>query len=144
MAISRPDDYGFQVRVRRNGRAYGKYFSFRQHGGERAAKIAARLYQAALLQEFPQLPPVAPTKRNRTTGVRGVSLVRYRNKKRGLTIYDYKVSYADPNTGKRKVRVFYIGTKKTYDEKRAAAVLKKAVRFRRARDREWRRALGAG
>lgn len=143
MAISRPDDYGFQVRVRRNGRLYSKYFGFRQHGGERPAKTAARIYQAMLLQQFPKLPPREPTRRNRTTGVRGVSLVRYRNKKRGLTIYDYKVHYVDVKTGKRKVRVFYIGTKDTYDEARAASVLKKAVRFRQARDREWRRALGA-
>jgi hypothetical protein len=142
MAISRPDDYGFQVRVRRNGRVYSKYFSLRRHGGERAARTAARLYQAALVLKLPKLPPVEATIRNRTTGVRGVCLVRYRNKRRGLTIYDYKVRYIDARTGKSKVRAFYIGTEVTYDKKRAAAVLKRAIRFRRARDREWRRALG--
>lgn len=143
MAISRPDDYGFQVRVRRSGRVYSKYFSLRQHGGARAAKTAARIYEAVLLQKFPKLPPREPTKRNRTTGVRGISLAKYRNKRRGLTIYDYKVRYTDAKTGRPRVRGFYIGTQDTYDKKRAAAVLEKAVRFRRARDREWRRALGA-
>jgi hypothetical protein len=58
-------------------------------------------------------------------------------------MHEYKVSYRDPRTGKRKVRTFYIGTEHTYDKKKAAAVLRKAVRFRAERMKEWRRAIGA-
>ncbi len=130
MSISRPDAYGLQVRVKRNGRLYSRYFAFQAHNGVRAAMKAARAYEARL-EKLPRQIPVAATRRNRTTGIRGIALTKYRLKGRGITVYEYKVNYRDPKSGRRKVRSFYVGTKATHTKRRAAEVLKRAIRFRR-------------
>jgi hypothetical protein len=107
---------------------------------------AARAYEARLLR-IPTAPATEPTVRNRTTGLRGIALAKYRPKGRKITVFEYKVGYLDPNTGLRRVRSFYVGTKVTYNKKRAAAVLRKAVEFRRSmlrRVSRARRRVGSG
>jgi hypothetical protein len=135
MAISRTDRYGLLVRVKRNGKLYARYFSFSAHGGKQATWSAARRHQGKLL-EIPRVPPTAPTLRNRTTGLRGISLSGYRNRAKGTKVYEYKVNYTSPATGKRRVKSFYIATAATFSKGRAAEVLRQAVRFRAAWQRE--------
>jgi hypothetical protein len=135
MAISRTDRYGLLVRVKRNGKLHARYFSFAAHGGKRDTWSAARRHQQELLR-IPRVPPTAPTLRNRTTGLRGISLARYRNRAKGTKVYEYKVNYTSPETGKRRVKSFYIATAATFSKRRAAEVLRQAVRFRAAWQRE--------
>jgi len=131
MSISRPDEYGVQVRVRRSGHVHSRYFAFGAHGGVRAAMAAARAYEARL-ERLPIFVPTEPTKRNRTTGVRGVSLTKYRPAGKKHAVFEYKVTYSDRKTGRRRVRSFYVGTTVTHSKRRAAAVLRKAIEFRNA------------
>jgi len=131
MSVSQTDPYGVQVRVKRNGKLFSKYFAFRAHGGKRPALAAARRYDAKL-GRLPRLVPSAATSRNRTTRIRGVSLSSYRNRAKGTKIYEYKVSYTAPESGRRKVKTFYVGTAETFTKARAAAVLRRAARFRAA------------
>jgi len=131
MSVSQTDPYGVQVRVKRNGKLFSKYFAFRAHGGKRSALAAARRHDAEL-GRLPRLVASAATSRNRTTRIRGVSLSSYRNRAKGTKVYEYKVSYAAPGSGRRKVKTFYVGTAETFTKARAAAVLRLAVRFRAA------------
>ena len=130
MSISRPDAYGLQVRVKRNGKLHSKYFSFQDYGGVRAAMRAARACETRL-EKLPRQIPTEATTRNRTTGIRGIALTKYRLKGKGITVYEYKVNYRDPKNGRRRVRSFYIGTKATHSKRKAAEVLRRAIRFRR-------------
>jgi len=131
MSISQTDPYGVQVRVKRNGKLFSKYFAFRAHGGRRSALAAARRHDAEL-GRLPRLVASAATSRNRTTHIRGVSLSSYRNRAKGTKVYEYKVSYTAPENGRRKVKTFYVGNAETFTKARAAAVLRQAVRFRTA------------
>jgi hypothetical protein len=131
MSVSQTDPYGVQVRVKRNGKLFSKYFAFRAHGGKRSALTAARRHDAEL-GRLPRLVASAATSRNRTTRIRGVSLSSYRNRAKGTKVYEYKVSYTAPGSGRRKVKTFYVGTAETFTKARAAAVLRRAVRFRAA------------
>jgi hypothetical protein len=131
MSVSQTDPYGVQVRVKRNGKLFSKYFAFRVHGGKRSALAAARRHDAEL-GRLPRLVASAATSRNRTTRIRGVSLSSYRNRAKGTKVYEYKVSYTAPGSGRRKVKTFYVGTAETFTKTRAAAVLRLAVRFRAA------------
>lgn len=130
MSISRPDAFGLQVRVKRNGKLHSKYFGYRAHGGRRAAMAAAKAHEARLLR-LPQRIATAATKRNRTTGLRGIALTKYRGTGKGITVFEYKVGYRDPQTGRRRVKTFYVGTQTTRTRQRAAAVLRRAIAFRR-------------
>jgi hypothetical protein len=131
MSISQTDAYGVQVRVKRNGKLFSRYFAFRAHGGKRSALAAARRHEANL-EQLPRLVSSAATSRNRTTRIRGVSLSSYRSRAKRTKVYEYKVSYAAPGSGRRKVKTFYVGTAETFTKARAAAVLRRAVRFRAA------------
>jgi hypothetical protein len=142
MSISRPDEHGFQVRVRRSGRLYSRYFGVTRYGGVRAAKAVARAYEARLLA-MPKETAPRPASRERVKPMEGISLVRYRKRSKNLTVYDYKVHYYDAANGKRKVKTFYVGTEATFTRRKAAVVLEAARRFRDARDRDWRRAARA-
>jgi hypothetical protein len=139
MAISRTDDYGLLVRVKRNGKLYSRYFSFQANGGKRATMIAARLHQAKL-EKIPRTIPTEATSRNRTTRVRGISLSSYKNRAKGTKVFEYKVNYTAPKGGRRKVKTFYIGTADTFTKARAKEVLREAIRFRSKWLREQRRA----
>ena len=137
MSISRPDEYGLQVRVKRNGKLHSRYFSFQAHGGVRAAMKAARACETRL-EKLPRHISKEATSRNRTTGIRGIALTKYRPKGRGITVYEYKVGYRDPKSGRRRVRSFYVGTKATRSKRKAAEVLRRAIRFRRWAERKTR------
>jgi hypothetical protein len=132
MSISQTDAYGVQVRVKRNGKLFSRYFAFRAHGGKRSTLAAARRHEAKLARLPRLVVASAATSRNRTTRIRGVSLSSYRSRAKGRKVYEYKVSYTAPGSGRRKVKTFYVGTAETFTKARAAAVLRRAVRFRAA------------
>ncbi len=138
MSISRTDAYGLLVRVKRNGKLYARYFSFRANGGKRATMVAARLHQSRL-ERIPRQVPIEATSRNRTTRVRGISLSSYRNRAKGTKVSEFKVNYTDSRTGRRKVKTFYVGTAETFTKARAKEVLREAIRFRARWLREQRK-----
>lgn len=141
MSISRPDKNGFQVRVQRNGRKYSKYFAFRKHGGEDKALQAAKDYESHLKGSalYRHRPRRAAQKNNRSTGIVGVHFGS--RMRRGIKVFEYKVSYWDPVQEKQRRKTFYVGSENTYTKERDAKVKAKAIAFRRSSEQQIRSML---
>ena len=141
MSISRPDKNGFQVRVQRNGNKYSRYFSFRKFGSEEKALTAATEYEKKLQgsQLYRHRPRRSAQKNNRSTGIVGVHFGS--RMRRGVKVFEYKVSYWDPAQKKQRRKTFYVGSENTYTPERDAKVRQKAVSFRRASEQQIRSLL---
>ena len=141
MSISRPDKNGFQVRVQRNGNKYSRYFSFRKFGSEDKALAAARAYEKQLQgsELYRHRPRRAAQKNNRSTGIVGVHFGS--RMRRGIRIFEYKVSYWDPAQERQRRKTFYVGSENTYSEERDARVRARAISFRRASEQHIRSLL---
>lgn len=138
MSISRPDERGFQVRVQRNGTKHSRYFSIRKYGGERQAYRAAKAYEKTVIgtRWYRHRPRRQAQSNNKSTGILGVHFGSRLRK--GVRVYEYKVSYWDPKAKKRRVKSFHIGNENTYDKDKDAQVRERAIAFRRATEQQVR------
>jgi len=134
--ISRIDSkhtHGWFVRIYRDGKAMGKFFSDGVHGGTQEALQAAREYHKNWERENPADPFRGRVRqrpqRNNKTGVVGISetFERWRN---GKKVPCFAVSWCPyPNVPKNKR--FYLHR---FDSREAA--LKAAIEFRKEREKE--------
>lgn len=70
--------HGWQVRLQRRGRKYGKFFADRMHGGAREAYRVARAWRNALVERLDEREPgprVCLKSARNSSGVVGVSKV---------------------------------------------------------------------
>ncbi|HEX8186190.1 MAG TPA: AP2 domain-containing protein [Blastocatellia bacterium] len=128
MAISRIDqpdkhNHGYYVRVTRNGKTESKYFPDRASGGKRAARRAAKEYEADLLEKASLLKkrPPKPSARN-TSGKVGISRTSYRY---GAEASEYWQAAWVDHKGRRRSAKYSI---KKYGEDKAKRLALKARR----------------
>ena len=120
-AISRIDlplmkTHGWQIRLRRQGKLFSKFFSDRKHGGVEEALTIARAYRNELIKSLPD--PVRAgaegkmTRRN-VSGVVGVSRIVIKS---GLRRYEFWQATWSCESGVRKRMKFSV---RRYGEDRA-------------------------
>ena len=120
-AISRIDlplmkTHGWQVRLRRRGKLFSKFFSDRKHGGVEDALVIAKSYRSELIKTLPD--PVRAgaegklTRRN-VSGVVGVSRIVI---KTGARRYEFWQATWSCDSGARKRMKFSV---RRYGEERA-------------------------
>ena len=108
--------HGWQVRLRRQGKLFSKFFSDRKHGGEEEALTIARAYRNELIKSLPE--PVRAgaegkmTRRN-VSGVVGVSRIVIKS---GLRRYEFWQATWSCDSGIRKRMKFSV---RRYGEDRA-------------------------
>ena len=108
--------HGWQVRLRRQGKLFSKFFSDRKHGGEEEALTIARAYRNELIKSLPD--PVRAgaegkmTRRN-VSGVVGVSRIVIKS---GLRRYEFWQATWSCDSGIRKRMKFSV---RRYGEDRA-------------------------
>ncbi len=128
--ITSPDKYGFQARIKKNGKERSKYFAHSQWGGPEKAAQAARNWldaQAAALNQLESAED-RPLNNKRSCGVRGVSLATKRDKRRGETRLAWLVSYK--KDGRPASKTFDIGRVGEIDADREFQRFREACRFR--------------
>jgi hypothetical protein len=128
MGISRIDqpekhNHGYYVRLTRNGKTESKFFPDRSSGGKRAARRAAKEYEAELIEKAASLKkrPRKPSVRN-TSGKVGVSRTSYG---RGPQASQYWQAAWIDHKGRRKSAKYSI---KKYGEDKAMRMAMKARR----------------
>ena len=128
MAISRIDqpekhNHGYYVRLTRNGKTQYKFFPDKSSGGKRAARRAAKEYEAELLEKAALLKkkPRKPSVRN-TSGKVGISRTSYGN---GAQTSEYWQAAWVDKKGKRMSAKFSV---KKYGEEKAKRLAMKARR----------------
>lgn len=128
MGISRIDqpekhNHGYYVRLTRNGKTQYKFFPDKSTGGKRAARRAAKEYEAELIQDAASLKrrPRKPSVRN-TSGKVGVSRTRYGT---GPDSAEYWQAAWVDGRGTRKSAKYSI---KKYGEEKAKRLALKARR----------------
>jgi hypothetical protein len=128
MGISRIDqtekhNHGYYVRLTRNGKTQSKFFADKAAGGKRAARRAAKEYEAELLEQASSLKkmPPKPSARN-TSGKVGVSRTSYANSTHAS---DYWQAAWVDNEGKRRNAKYSVNK---YGEEKAKRLAIKARR----------------
>jgi hypothetical protein len=128
MGISRIDqpekhNHGYYVRLTRNGDTESRFFPDKSAGGKRAARRAAKEYEAELLEKAASIKPRPrkPSVRN-TSGKVGVSRTSYRS---GTEAAEYWQAAWIDGKGTRKSAKYSI---KKYGEEKAKRL---ALRARR-------------
>src|SRR5215212_7812033 len=128
MGISRIDqtekhNHGYYVRLTRNGRTQSKFFPDKGAGGKRAARRAAKEYEAGLLEQAALLkkPKPKPSVRN-TSGKVGVSRTSYNS---GPLSSEYWQAAWIDHEGRRRSAKYSI---KKYGDDKAMRLAMKARR----------------
>lgn len=101
--------HGWQVRLQRRGRKYGKFFADRLHGGPREAYRRARAWRDALVERLDERDPgprVCLRSARNSSGVVGVSKVAV-SASNGETYYFWQATWC-PETGQRRCVKFSI------------------------------------
>ncbi len=109
--IDLPDasTHGWQVRIQRRGRKYGKFFADRLHGSERESYRMARAWRNALVQRLDEReagPRVCLKSARNSSGVVGVSKVAV-SASNGETYYFWQATWC-PEPGQRRCVKFSI------------------------------------
>ncbi len=109
--IDLPDasTHGWQVRLQRRGRKYGKFFADRLHGGTRSSYRAARQWRNALVEKLDERdsgPRVCLKSARNSSGVVGVSKVAV-SATNGETYYFWQATWC-PEPGRRRCVKFSI------------------------------------
>jgi hypothetical protein len=121
--ISQPErnNYGYYVRVTRNGKQHAKFFSDAQQGGKRKALRAAREHEGELLESLPPVKKRGRMTSRNSSGKVGVS--RSSSTRKG---HEYEYWQAAWSEGDEKKSVkFSVGK---YGEERARRMAIKARR----------------
>ena len=122
MSISRVDqpernNYGYYVRVTRNGKQYAKFFSDSREGGKRKALQSARKHEAVLLAELPEVNRRGKITARNNSGRVGVS--RSSSVRRGHEYEYWQASWSD---GSEKKSVKFSINKYGEDKARRMAI----------------------
>jgi len=129
--ITQPEPGGYQVRVVRRSKETSRYFSFKSWGGKDKAFAAANnwrdMVKIALRKSTRRL--LNPSKRNKSTGCRGISRSIHYDKRNDKSYLGYGVCWTD-HTGKRRNKIFQAGNIKNYNEKLDQNAFATAKRFR--------------
>lgn len=109
--IDLPDasTHGWQVRLQRRGRKYGKFFADRLHGGSRDAYRVARAWRNALIERLDERDPgprICLKSARNSSGVVGVSKVAV-SASNGETYYFWQATWC-PEPGQRRCVKFSI------------------------------------
>ncbi|MCH7225749.1 hypothetical protein [Haloferula sp. A504] len=101
--------HGWQVRLQRRGRKYGKFFADRVHGGTREAYRVARAWRNALIERLDEResgPRVCLKSARNSSGVVGVSKVAV-SASNGETYFFWQATWC-PEPGQRRCVKFSI------------------------------------
>lgn len=117
--IDLPDasTHGWQVRMQRRGRKYGKFFADRLHGGRRESYRAARAWRDAMIERLDQREPgprICLKSARNSSGVVGVSKVVV-TASNGATYHFWQATWC-PEPGQRRCVKFSI---RRHGERRA-------------------------
>jgi hypothetical protein len=98
----------FRVKLYRQGALFQEYFSFKDHGGEDGALVAAQAYWTEVRQSFPKLSrkqSMQVERRKTRTGKVGVT--RVTQKLKGFEYDFWRATWTDWR-GARRIRVFSV------------------------------------
>lgn len=106
MGISRieqpeKNNFGYYVRIKRQGKQYAKFFADRKHGSKRKALQAAQQHHRELVKQMPRESQIGRKSIRNTSGYVGVS--RTKSTRRGHT-YEYWQAWWGSGEERRSVK----------------------------------------
>ena len=131
--ITRPDKYGYQVRIVRGGKTTSKYFSFKSFDGEEGALAAALAWRNEQEQQLPKLY-INESPKNNSSGVNGVSRIIHWDYRQKTISLRYQVSFR-ANKSKPSIRTFHVGKLAEITAFEELHAFRTAVHFRKEYER---------